>query len=97
MALDGSRKGPRALLPFVGPALIASVGYMDPGNFATNIQVGSDTATSCCGSCCLPTCLVAMLFHGMSANLGTVTGRNLAMPLASGPALTRVLHRTSMR
>ena len=41
-ALAGHHKGVRAFLPFAGPAIIASVGYMDPGNFATNIQAGSD-------------------------------------------------------
>jgi manganese transport protein len=76
-ALDGRRKGLRALLPFVGPALVASVGYMDPGNFATNIQAGSTYGYDLlwvvlCAS------LVAMLFQGMSAKLGIVTGRNLA-------------------
>jgi manganese transport protein len=76
-ALDGRRKGMRALLPFVGPALIASVGYMDPGNFATNIQAGSTYGYELlwvvlCAN------LVAMLFQGMSAKLGIVTGRNLA-------------------
>ncbi|HML15202.1 MAG TPA: divalent metal cation transporter, partial [Xanthobacteraceae bacterium] len=34
--LTGERGGLRAFLPFVGPAVIASVAYMDPGNFATN-------------------------------------------------------------
>ena len=37
-ALDGRKKGLLALLPFLGPAFIASVAYIDPGNFATNIQ-----------------------------------------------------------
>ena len=38
----GGRKGPLARLwPFLGPAFIASVAYMDPGNFATNIQGGA--------------------------------------------------------
>jgi len=40
-ALDGHRRGLFALLPFLGPAFIASVAYIDPGNFATNIQAGS--------------------------------------------------------
>jgi len=40
-ALDGRRKGLLALLPFLGPAFIACVAYIDPGNFATNIQGGS--------------------------------------------------------
>ena len=40
-ALDGRKKGVRAILPFLGPAFIACVAYIDPGNFATNIQGGS--------------------------------------------------------
>ncbi len=76
-ALDGRRKGMRALLPFVGPALIASVGYMDPGNFATNIQAGSTYGYELLWVV-LSANLVAMLFQGMSAKLGIVTGRNLA-------------------
>jgi manganese transport protein len=40
-ALSGRLTGVRKLLPFVGPAFIASVAYIDPGNFATNIQAGS--------------------------------------------------------
>jgi manganese transport protein len=76
-ALDGRRKGLRALLPFLGPALVASVGYMDPGNFATNIQAGSTYGYELLWVV-LSANLVAMLFQGMSANLGIVTGRNLA-------------------
>jgi manganese transport protein len=76
-ALDGRRKGVRALVPFLGPAIVASVGYMDPGNFATNIQAGSTYGYELlwvvlCAN------LIAMLFQGMSAKLGIVTGRNLA-------------------
>jgi len=40
-ALSGERRGLRAFLPFVGPAVIASVAYMDPGNFAVNIEAGA--------------------------------------------------------
>jgi manganese transport protein len=76
-ALDGRRKGVRALLPFLGPAIIASVGYMDPGNFATNIQAGSTYGYELLWVV-LSANLVAMLFQGMSAKLGIVTGRNLA-------------------
>jgi manganese transport protein len=76
-ARDGRRKGVRALLPFVGPALIASVAYMDPGNFATNIQAGSTYGYQLLWVV-LSASLVAMLFQGMSAKLGIVTGRNLA-------------------
>ncbi|MGH2346184.1 MAG: Nramp family divalent metal transporter, partial [Chloroflexota bacterium] len=40
-ALDGRRRGLFAVLPFAGPAFVASVAYVDPGNFATNIQGGA--------------------------------------------------------
>jgi manganese transport protein len=75
--LDGRRKGVRAILPFAGPAIIASVGYMDPGNFATNIQAGSTYGYELLWVV-LAASLVAMLFQAMSAKLGIVTGRNLA-------------------
>ena len=51
--LAGRRRGNPLL--FVGPAMVASIAYIDPGNFATNIQAGAATATRCCGSCCSPT------------------------------------------
>jgi manganese transport protein len=76
-ALDGRRKGVRAFLPFAGPAIIASVGYMDPGNFATNIQAGSSYGYQLLWVVLIAN-LVAMLFQAMSAKLGIVTGRNLA-------------------
>jgi manganese transport protein len=76
-ALDGRRKGLRAFLPFAGPAIVASVGYMDPGNFATNIQAGSTYGYQLLWVVLVAN-LVAMLFQAMSAKLGIVTGRNLA-------------------
>jgi len=76
-ALDGRRKGLRALLPFAGPAVMASVGYMDPGNFATNIQAGSTYGYQLLWVVLLAN-LVAMLFQSMSAKIGIVTRRNLA-------------------
>jgi manganese transport protein len=76
-ALDGRSKGVRAFLPFAGPAIIASVGYMDPGNFATNIQAGSTYGYQLLWVVLLAN-VVAMLFQAMSAKLGIVTGRNLA-------------------
>lgn len=76
-ALDGRRKGLAAFLPFAGPAIIASVGYMDPGNFATNIQAGSRYGYQLLWVVLVAN-LVAMLFQAMSAKLGIVTGRNLA-------------------
>src|ERR1700730_8915501 len=76
-ALEGRRKGVRAFLPFAGPAIMASVAYMDPGNFATNIQAGSTYGYQLLWVVLIAN-LVAMLFQGMSAKLGIVTGRNLA-------------------
>src|SRR5712671_699811 len=76
-ALDGGRKGLRAFLPFAGPAIIASVGYMDPGNFATNIEAGSTYGYQLLWVVLVAN-LGAMLFQAMSAKVGIVTGRNLA-------------------
>ena len=39
--LAGQRRGLRGSFAFVGPAVIASIAYIDPGNFATNIQAGA--------------------------------------------------------
>lgn len=76
-ALDGRTGGLGAFLPFVGPAVIASIAYMDPGNFATNIQAGAHYGYSLLWVV-LGANLIAMLFQGLSAKLGLVTGRNLA-------------------
>jgi manganese transport protein len=76
-ALDGRRTGLRAFLPFAGPAIVASVGYMDPGNFATNIEAGSTYGYQLLWVVLIAN-LAAMLFQSMSAKLGIVTGRNLA-------------------
>src|SRR5438046_261379 len=40
-AIRGKTRGLRAILPFLGPAFIASIAYTDPGNFATNISAGA--------------------------------------------------------
>lgn len=64
-------------LPFLGPALIASVAYMDPGNVATNIQGGASAGYQLLWVVVLAN-LVAMLFQALSAKLGIVTGKNLA-------------------
>jgi len=74
--LNGRRRGLRALLPTAGPAVIASVAYMDPGNFATNIQAGAAYGYGLLWVVMLAN-LTAMLFQAMSAKLGIVTGRNL--------------------
>jgi manganese transport protein len=76
-ALSGRRKGVRAFLPFIGPAVMASVAYMDPGNFATNIQAGSTYGYQLLWVVLLSS-VMAVMFQAMSAKLGIVTGRNLA-------------------
>jgi len=75
--LAGRRGGPRAYLAFAGPAVVASIAYMDPGNFATNIQAGAKYGYELLWVVLLAN-LVAMLFQALSAKLGVVTGRNLA-------------------
>ncbi|HEV3428154.1 MAG TPA: Nramp family divalent metal transporter [Paraburkholderia sp.] len=75
--LAGGPRGPRSLLLFAGPAVIASIAYMDPGNFATNIQAGAGFGYSLLWVV-LAANLVAMLLQALSAKLGIVTGRNLA-------------------
>jgi manganese transport protein len=76
-ALDRGRRGPRSFLLFVGPAVIASIAYMDPGNFATNIQAGSRYGYTLLWVVLMAN-MIAMLFQALSAKLGIVTGRNLA-------------------
>ena len=60
-----------------GPAVIASIAYMDPGNFATNIQAGARYGYALLWVVLLAN-FVAMLFQALSAKLGIVTGKNLA-------------------
>ncbi len=70
-------RGARVLLPFFGPAVVVSIAYMDPGNFATNIQAGAKYGYTLLWVVLLAN-LIAMLFQALSAKLGIVTGRNLA-------------------
>jgi len=76
-ALDGHKKGIFAFLPFLGPAFIACVAYIDPGNYATNIQGGSTFGYNLLWVIALAS-LMAMLLQAMSAKLGLATGHNLA-------------------
>ena len=71
------KRGLARLLPFMGPAFIASVAYMDPGNFATNIQAGAQFGYMLLWVV-VTTNLMAMLIQTLSAKLGIATGRNLA-------------------
>ncbi|NCO16765.1 MAG: divalent metal cation transporter, partial [Alphaproteobacteria bacterium] len=75
--LAGTRSGPGSVLLFAGPAIIASIAYMDPGNYATNIRAGAGYGYSLLWVVVMAN-LIAMLFQGLSAKLGIVTGRNLA-------------------
>jgi manganese transport protein len=75
--LDGHTKGLLAFLPFLGPAFIASVAYIDPGNYATNIQSGSSYGYNLLWVILLAN-LMAMLLQSLSAKLGIATGHNLA-------------------
>ena len=73
-----SKKGALArMLPFLGPAFIASVAYMDPGNFATNIAAGSQFGYLLLWVI-VSSNLMAMLLQSLSAKLGIASGRNLA-------------------
>lgn len=65
------------LLPFLGPAFVASVAYMDPGNFATNIAGGAEFGYMLIWVI-VASNLMAMLVQTLSAKLGIATGRNLA-------------------
>jgi manganese transport protein len=75
-SLRGERKGLRALWPFLGPAFVAAVAYVDPGNFATNISGGAQFGYLLLWVI-LTSNLMAMLIQSMSAKLGIATGKNL--------------------
>lgn len=69
-------RGLKRMLPFFGPAFVASVAYMDPGNFATNIQAGADYGYGLLWVVLLAS-LMAMLIQNLSAKLGIATGHDL--------------------
>jgi manganese transport protein len=66
----------RTILPFLGPAFIACVAYIDPGNFATNIAGGAKFGLTLVWVI-VASNLMAMLIQTLSAKLGIATGRNL--------------------
>jgi manganese transport protein len=72
-ALRGDR---RSIWPFLGPAFIACVAYIDPGNFATNIAGGAKFGFTLVWVI-VASNLMAMLIQTLSAKLGIATGRNL--------------------
>src|SRR5919109_4764390 len=66
----------RSIWPFLGPAFIACVAYIDPGNFATNVAGGSKFGLTLVWVI-VASNLMAMLIQTLSAKLGLATGRNL--------------------
>ncbi|NGM80849.1 divalent metal cation transporter [Paenibacillus sp. 7124] len=75
-ALQGRGKGLKRILPFLGPAFIAAVAYLDPGNFATNITAGSKYGYLLLWVIAASN-LMAVLIQSLSAKLGIATGLNL--------------------
>lgn len=73
----GKRRGFARMLPFLGPAFIACVAYIDPGNFATNIAGGAQYGYMLVWVI-VASNLMAMLIQSLSAKLGIATGSNLA-------------------
>ncbi|HEV7400315.1 MAG TPA: Nramp family divalent metal transporter [Solirubrobacterales bacterium] len=76
-SLDGHNRGLGRVWPFLGPAFIAAVAYIDPGNFATNIAGGAKFGYLLLWVV-LSANLIAMLVQTQSAKLGIATGKNLA-------------------
>jgi len=74
--LRGERTSRFRILPFLGPAFVACVAYIDPGNFATNIAGGSKFGYTLVWVIVAAN-LMAMLIQTLSAKLGIATGRNL--------------------
>src|SRR5204863_485439 len=75
-SLEGRARGIARIWPFLGPAFIAAVAYVDPGNFATNIAGGAKFGYLLLWVI-LASNLMAMLIQSMSAKLGIATGMNL--------------------
>ena len=74
---SSGRAARKLKLALMGPAFIAAIGYIDPGNFATNIQAGSTFGYQLLWVVVWAN-LMAMLVQTLSAKLGIVTGKNLA-------------------
>lgn len=75
--VDGKMSFGKKLLAFIGPAYMVSVGYMDPGNWATDIAGGSKYGYQLLWVLLMSN-LMALLLQSMSARLGIVRGRDLA-------------------
>jgi manganese transport protein len=77
LAGKAKKSGLKKIAPFLGPAFIASVAYVDPGNFATNIQGGAQFGYMLLWVI-IGSNIMAMLVQTLSAKLGIATGKNLA-------------------
>ncbi|HSD48872.1 MAG TPA: Nramp family divalent metal transporter [Actinomycetota bacterium] len=75
-SLRRERRGLRGLWPFLGPAFVASVAYIDPGNFATNMAGGAQFGYLLLWVILMAN-LMGMVIQSMSAKLGIATGMNL--------------------
>jgi len=71
------RRGVARLWPFLGPAFVACVAYIDPGNFATNLEGGAKFGYTLVWVV-VASNLLGMLIQALSAKLGIATGNNLA-------------------
>src|SRR6188474_3618299 len=71
------KAGWRRMLSFFGPAYLVSVGYMDPGNWATDLAGGSQFGYTLIWVLLMSN-LIALLLQSLSARLGIVRGRDLA-------------------
>jgi manganese transport protein len=76
-SFDGNARGLSRFWPFLGPAFVAAVAYIDPGNFATNVAAGARYGYLLLWVVLLAN-LIAMVVQTQSAKLGIATGRNLA-------------------
>src|ERR1019366_3578444 len=72
-----SVKGWKRVLAYIGPAYLVSVGYMDPGNWATDLQGGSQFGYKLIWVLLMSN-LMALLLQSLSARLGLVRGLDLA-------------------
>jgi manganese transport protein len=77
ISTEGKKTGFRKILAFLGPAYLISVGYMDPGNWATDLAGGSQFGYSLLWVLLMSN-IMALLLQSLSARLGIVTQRDLA-------------------
>lgn len=75
--VTAGKKGWKRFLAFIGPAYLVSVGYMDPGNWATDLQGGAQFGYKLIWVLLMSN-LMALLLQGLAARLGIVRRRDLA-------------------